>query len=317
MEGGDALLPFLSQFEGVVHEIPQGEGDAFMPALFSLGQHSALEAIQARRLPGTAGRSPHDPQETSIGGGSDFARVVSAMCCRIPHCCCSSGLDTVGLRSASCGFRSGGPPDWHARPGRQQQIPCSHTSWRLSGATFSCFPTNALARFNSAPFFSWPSLATRAVCAEVWCWVVGVFALESVAARVCHEAGATVGTDMLVRDLNFVLQGHPDSVDSRWLLTDVRCFTGHNLLLGRFDRAKLVVLVYGVGGRLRRRRQVRQGKITSLPEARGGGRCDGPHSIDCRSGWRAPVLPRCHEPLRIIRVVFQVFVDVKKSGCRV
>ena len=57
MEGGDALLPFMSQFygspstylweddEGVVHEIPQGEGgeqgDALMPALFSLGQHSA------------------------------------------------------------------------------------------------------------------------------------------------------------------------------------------------------------------------------------------------------------------------------------
>ena len=67
MEGGDALLPFVSQFygspstylweedEGVVHEIPQGEGgeqgDALMPALFSLGQHSALEAIQARLRP--------------------------------------------------------------------------------------------------------------------------------------------------------------------------------------------------------------------------------------------------------------------------
>ena len=67
MEGGDALLPFVSQFygspstylweddEGVVHEISQGEGgeqgDALMPALFSLGQHSALEAIQARLRP--------------------------------------------------------------------------------------------------------------------------------------------------------------------------------------------------------------------------------------------------------------------------
>ena len=67
MEGGNALLPFVSQFygfpstylweddEGVVHEIPQGKrgelGDALMPALFSLGQHSALEAIQARLRP--------------------------------------------------------------------------------------------------------------------------------------------------------------------------------------------------------------------------------------------------------------------------
>ena len=29
----------------------KGEGDALMPALFSLGQHSALEAIQARLRP--------------------------------------------------------------------------------------------------------------------------------------------------------------------------------------------------------------------------------------------------------------------------
>ena len=66
MEGGDALLPFVSQFygslstylwedeEGGVHEIwcEGGEqGDALMPALFSLGQHGALEAIQARLRP--------------------------------------------------------------------------------------------------------------------------------------------------------------------------------------------------------------------------------------------------------------------------
>ena len=41
--------------EGVVHGILQGEGeeqgDALMPALFSLGQHRALEAIQARLCP--------------------------------------------------------------------------------------------------------------------------------------------------------------------------------------------------------------------------------------------------------------------------
>ena len=52
MEGGDALLPFVSQFYGSPmrsHRAKEGEqGDALMPALFSLGQHSALEAIQAR-----------------------------------------------------------------------------------------------------------------------------------------------------------------------------------------------------------------------------------------------------------------------------
>ena len=62
MEGGAKLLPFVAQFygqpsqyiweddEGVCHTIPQGEGgeqgDPLMPALFSLGQHSALQAVQ-------------------------------------------------------------------------------------------------------------------------------------------------------------------------------------------------------------------------------------------------------------------------------
>ena len=56
MEGG---VPFVSQFYGslnvlvggVVHEIHEAkeeQGDALMSALFSLVQHSALEAIQAR-----------------------------------------------------------------------------------------------------------------------------------------------------------------------------------------------------------------------------------------------------------------------------
>ena len=41
--------------KGVVHEVLQGEGgeqgDALMPALFSLGQHRSLEAIQGRLRP--------------------------------------------------------------------------------------------------------------------------------------------------------------------------------------------------------------------------------------------------------------------------
>ena len=62
MPDGETILPFVLQFyghpsthlwedeEGVVHEIPQGEGgeqgDPLMPSLFALGQHQALEAIQ-------------------------------------------------------------------------------------------------------------------------------------------------------------------------------------------------------------------------------------------------------------------------------
>ena len=67
MPDGDTLLPFILQFcghpylhlwedeEGVVHEIQEGEGgeqgDPLMPALFALGQHQALEAIQGSLQP--------------------------------------------------------------------------------------------------------------------------------------------------------------------------------------------------------------------------------------------------------------------------
>ena len=63
-EGGEAVLPFVRQFygapsmylwqddSGVTHEFHQGEGgeqgDALMPALFSLGQHPALVAVQTQ-----------------------------------------------------------------------------------------------------------------------------------------------------------------------------------------------------------------------------------------------------------------------------
>ena len=62
--GGDAALPFVRQFygsastylwedqDGIVHTIMQAEGgeqgDPFMPALFALGQHPALQALQAQ-----------------------------------------------------------------------------------------------------------------------------------------------------------------------------------------------------------------------------------------------------------------------------
>ena len=67
MPDGHTLLPFVLQFyghhsthlwedeEGVVHEIRQGEGgeqgDPLMPALFTVGQHQALEAIQGSLQP--------------------------------------------------------------------------------------------------------------------------------------------------------------------------------------------------------------------------------------------------------------------------
>ena len=62
VRGGPSALPFVRQFyvepsvfwweddEGKVHDIVQGEGgeqgDPFMPALYSLGQHEALAATQ-------------------------------------------------------------------------------------------------------------------------------------------------------------------------------------------------------------------------------------------------------------------------------
>ena len=70
VEGGDQILPFVRCFYGspstflwedemgVSQSIPQGEGgeqgDPLMPMLFALGQHAALEAIQARMRVGGA-----------------------------------------------------------------------------------------------------------------------------------------------------------------------------------------------------------------------------------------------------------------------
>ena len=67
MDQGEKLIPFLLQFyghpsthlwedeEGTVHEIQQGEGgeqgDPLMPALFAMGQHQALQAVQESLLP--------------------------------------------------------------------------------------------------------------------------------------------------------------------------------------------------------------------------------------------------------------------------
>ena len=65
--GCQRALPFVLQFYGrpskylweddcaVVHEITQGEGgeqgDPLMPALYALGQHRAIVAVQATLLP--------------------------------------------------------------------------------------------------------------------------------------------------------------------------------------------------------------------------------------------------------------------------
>ena len=62
MDQGEKFIPFLLQFyghpsthlwedeEGTVHEIQQGEGgeqgDPLMPALFAMGRHQALQAVQ-------------------------------------------------------------------------------------------------------------------------------------------------------------------------------------------------------------------------------------------------------------------------------
>ena len=54
VEGGATYI--WQDEKGVVHDIPQGEGgeqgDALMPALFSLGQHPAFEAVRSQLLEG-------------------------------------------------------------------------------------------------------------------------------------------------------------------------------------------------------------------------------------------------------------------------
>ena len=54
VEGGSSVIPFVDMF-GWVHTIQQGEGgeqgDALMPLLFCVGQHAALQEVQARSRP--------------------------------------------------------------------------------------------------------------------------------------------------------------------------------------------------------------------------------------------------------------------------
>ena len=68
VDGGNAALPFVRMFygapseylwedsSGATHRIPQGEcgehGDALMPLLFAVGQHTALEEASAQFWPG-------------------------------------------------------------------------------------------------------------------------------------------------------------------------------------------------------------------------------------------------------------------------
>ena len=120
------------------------------------------------------------------------------------------------------------------RLGETEQALLRSQGGPLSGVPLSCFPTSALARFDSALFrvllfrCLWlplppPSRICRcgrlldvfghhhAACAEAGVLGRRGFAFESAAARVCREAGARVGTNILVRDLDLVPQGRPDS----------------------------------------------------------------------------------------------------------
>ena len=104
----------------------------------------------------------------------------------------------------------------------------------LSGVPFSCFPTSALSRFDASQFRVlmlrrlWLPLPPssrnfrcgrlldvlghhRAACAEAGVLGRRGFALESVAARICREAGARVGTNVMVRDMDSLPQSHLDT----------------------------------------------------------------------------------------------------------
>ena len=76
LDGGSSAFPFVALFYGTpsgylwedscgrTHTIVQGEdseeGDATMPLLFSLGQHSALVAVQAQMADGEVLLAFHD-----------------------------------------------------------------------------------------------------------------------------------------------------------------------------------------------------------------------------------------------------------------
>ena len=93
----------------------------------------------------------------------------------------------------------------------------------LSGVPFSCFPTSALSRFDPSQFrvlmlrrlwLPLPPSSRNCRCRRLldvpWPPPRG-FALESTAARICREAGARVGTNVMVRDMDLLPQNHLDT----------------------------------------------------------------------------------------------------------
>ena len=103
----------------------------------------------------------------------------------------------------------------------------------LSGVPFQCFLSNAVSRFDSSQFRIlllrrlWLPLPLssrscrcgrpldvlghhRAACAEAGVLGRRGYALESAAARICREAGAGVGTNIIFRDMDLLPQDHQD-----------------------------------------------------------------------------------------------------------
>ena len=113
--GGDSALPFVQQFygapssylwedqDGVVHTITQAEGgeqgDPFMPALFSLGAHPALQALQAQLQ-----------EDERL-----FAFMPSSVCCRMRFSHPCSPWENTSLEQRRRGA------DWHRGDGSSRK----------------------------------------------------------------------------------------------------------------------------------------------------------------------------------------------------
>ena len=206
-------------------------------------------------------------EETSSGGGSDFARDVSATCCRIPHCCGSRG---IGGRSASCDCRSGGPAAWHARqwmatgsnrsralsprgePGPTTirrdgaglvayclvslSLVFLPARWHVSTLDCSGSCSSVVSGFLSLHLpatagvaVSWTSLATTVqLVRRLECWVVGVLPWSQ---PLPEFVGRQVPEWALISwfvTWIWCLKVVRTVADSRWLRMDYRCFTEHN-----------------------------------------------------------------------------------------
>ena len=179
-----------------VVSLPFSRGGGFGPSKCSSDSWADSHHMIQRRHPAVAGQILQEMSQPHVAGSHIVAKAAARE--EGSHWIRGTFLDSVGGRSASCDFRSAGPASslaCQAMGGnRQQQIPCTLTSWKarsdhdwerrsrpllrsqggpLSGVPCSCFPTSCVGtfRFWTVPGHAPPSsLSSPSIFSQLLVW---------------------------------------------------------------------------------------------------------------------------------------------------